>query len=142
MAAKKKAAKKAAPAPAKAVASASSDWSANNAAACATWVALTGLSQITEVFAKSAGVKMQQLTFWVTGSSAQMGQLLGGAIAVQLDNLFRMYEDAKYEEGKDRTTAVGAMTGILSQAEKTCAELASAVDDHYRFVDEPTAPVG
>ena len=112
------------------------DWSKNNLSCRTTWLALRILEQSKKVFSKSATVRMDQLLFWNAADSAAMRTAKARTIAIQLDNIFTLSAEARYEANSNKQTAIAAMVEILTDAGQTIADLASANDENYLFFGE------
>ena len=112
------------------------EWSPNNRACTATWMALRMLDQSVRPFPSSGAVRMEQLTFFNAAASEEMRRFQAGTIAKQLDNFFRQIDGAKFEQGISGVDALADMTNALLTAEQTMAGLAGVVDDDYRFWEE------
>ena len=114
-----------------------SDWSNNNRAHTQTWFALRVLEQKKKTFKTSKKVKMNGLAVWNPTASQQARALAARTLAIQMDNMFRMTFDAKYESGVTKAKAVSAMATILKTADKTMLDLAVTNDKNYAFLGEP-----
>jgi hypothetical protein len=112
------------------------DWNKNNRACTTTWSTLRVLAQHEEVFSRSGSLAMKQLTFWNPTVTAQMKDLQVQTLARQMDNVFRKIRKAKYESGVDTDRAIGDMTTVMINGDKTVSELASIIDDDYAFWGE------
>jgi hypothetical protein len=143
---KKRAARAASRAPAMAAADgdtppddAAPQWSFNNRACTATWMALRMLDQSVLPFAPSGAVLMRQLTYFNAAASDGMRRFQAGTIAKQLDNFFRQIDGARFEDGVTPIVALSDLTEALLAAEQTMADLAGVVDKDYRFWEEDEA---
>jgi len=109
------------------------EWSRNNRACSTTWTTLFVLEQSTLPFAESGGVPMHALAFWDDAASDDLRRLQAQALAIEMDNVFRLIRGARYEEGADTGTAVRAMCEVLTSRDRTMSDLAAANDANYRF---------
>lgn len=112
------------------------DWSKNNRACTTLWTALYSMKQLSTNFDESENLKMNDLTFYNSLSSAELRKQQSTIIADQLDNVFRIGSGATFETGIDRTKAMSNMIGVLIDDEKLVKDLASTVDDVYNFWGE------
>lgn len=79
---------------------------------------------------------MKQLTFWNAAASAPVRTLQAKTLSFQMDNVFRLIRGAEYEAGVTRTKATGDMVAVLTDGEKTIADLAEVNDSNYKFWGE------
>ena len=112
------------------------NWSNNNLACVYTWLDLNFIKQIDATFDSSANIVMSKLRFWNPSASPAERRLEAQSVAAQLAKMFTGVNFAKYEAGKDFTTAVEAMTNGLTDGSKTMCELAVVVDEFYNFFGE------
>ncbi len=112
------------------------DWTENNRACKTLWTSLKIMNQVFVNFEECGNLKMKDLTFF--NSLVSNAVLINEAtmIADQLDNIFRKGRGAIFEDNTDRTKAIGAMVAILVDGEKQVRDLASTVDDAYKFIAE------
>jgi hypothetical protein len=129
----------AAPTAAAPVAGTTFEWSPNNRACTATWMALRMLDQSVRPFRPSGAVRMRQLTYFNAAASDDMRRFLAGTLAKQLDNFFRQIDGARFEDGTDPVAALSDLSGALLAAEQSMADLAMVVDQDYRFWEEDEA---
>ena len=115
-----------------------SDWTNNNLAHVHTWVCMIALHELpsTATFDVSGEVQMNSLALWSELDSAQIRTTKANALASQMDNIFRLFQGAKYEPGIERAFAVQAMSTVLQNANKKLKHLGSCADDCYRFKNE------
>jgi hypothetical protein len=116
--------------------SASTNWDKNNRACKTTWLTLLLLDQHQSAFPQAGAIKMEQLTFWSGGGSADFRAARAESLVNQLDNNFRLVRGAKFEQGTDENAAKDALRGVLLDSELTVADLASAANAHYLFLGE------
>ncbi|NNG16592.1 MAG: hypothetical protein HKM89_08935 [Gemmatimonadales bacterium] len=114
-----------------------STWSKNNAAHTQTWFTLKVLDQSGRVFSRSGSIKVKQFAFWNPTASKRVRSVQARALAIQIDNVFRMVFLAEFESGVTRTAAINAMKKILSDGEKTMSDLGCKNDENYKFLGEP-----
>ncbi|MDJ1498911.1 hypothetical protein QNI19_38645 [Cytophagaceae bacterium DM2B3-1] len=112
------------------------DWSKNNRACTTLWTTLFLMQQLSTNFDDSGDLKMSDLTFYNTLGSSELRKQQAKIVADQLDNIFRIGRGAKYEENVDRGKAMNGMIEILTEESKQIKDLASNVDDSYRFWEE------
>lgn len=112
------------------------EWNNNNLACLKTWIHLKVLDQHNSVFWNAGELTMDQLTFWNLAGSPELRSVAAKTICTQLDNMFRLHDKAGYEEGSDIAKAVESMHAVLTDADKTVTELASVIDDNYKFRGE------
>ena len=112
-------------------------WSNNNSACTNTWFCLSKdiMGQLDVDFKAAEMVKMSELAFWNDDAEANR-DVEAKAIADMLTKLFVNMVGATYEPPHNYASAVLAMTGILTQAEKTVCELAALVDEQHHFLTE------
>jgi hypothetical protein len=115
------------------------EWSPNNRACTATWMALRMLDQSVRPFRSSGAVRMRQLTYFNAAASDDMRRFLAGTLAKQLDNFFRQIDGARFEDGTDPVAALSDLTEAVLAAEQSMADLAMVVDHDYRFWEEDQA---
>jgi len=111
-------------------------WNKNNRACKTTWLTLLLLDQHQSAFLQAGSLKMDQLTFWSGGGSAEFRAVRAETLVNQLDNNFRLVRGADFEQGTNETAAKAALRGVLLDSEQTIADLASAADVHYLFLGE------
>lgn len=111
-------------------------WSNNNLAHVHTWMALRVLGQSSKTFDASEDVKVCNYEFWVDGDSAAMRSQKARALAVQLDNIFRLYQGASYESDYSKLKAINALATVLRSGDKTIAALGEEADNCYFFAGE------
>ena len=112
------------------------EWSVNNRACTSTWMALRVLAQHKKVFSATGALTMKQLAFASSAVSDEMRAVQARTLALQLNNVFRRIDGATLEDGVTESKAVADMETILSDDDKTVAELATANDANYRFFGE------
>ena len=112
------------------------EWNNNNLACLKTWIHLKVLDQHNSVFWNAGELTMNQLTFWNLAASSELRSVAAKTICTQLDNMFRMIDKAGYEAGNDTANAIESMHIVLTDSDKTVAELASVIDDNYKFRSE------
>jgi hypothetical protein len=112
------------------------DWSRNHRACATTWTTLLVLHQSRKTFDKAGIVPMTELTFWNQAASAAMRTLQAKTLAAQMDNVFCMVRGATYEAGVTRAKATADMVEVLTDADKTIADLAEVNDANYKFWGE------
>jgi len=112
------------------------NWNRNNRACGTTWTTLRVLDQSFKVFKDSGDVKMSDLTYWNQAADADIRTIQAGALANQMDNVFRQIRRAEYEEGVTREKAVGDIVKTLTNENKTISDLAEINDDNYKFWGE------
>ena len=112
------------------------DWNKNNRACTTLWITLYNMQQLFTSFDESGGLKMTELTFFNSLGSSELRKQQATIIADQLDNIFRIGRGAKYESNVDRTKAISSMVSILTDESKQIKDLASNVDDSYKFWGE------
>jgi hypothetical protein len=111
-------------------------WSRNNLACATTWTTLLVLDQLSEAFADSGDLRMDQLGFWNAAASSDMRALQARSLATMMDNMFRVIRHATYEEGVTGVEAKRQMVAILTDGTSTVRALAAANDGNYRFLGE------
>jgi hypothetical protein len=109
------------------------DWSPDNPACLSTWMALRVMEQSTRVFPRSGGITMRELAYWNSVASEAMRNFQAHTLAIEMDNIFRQIDGATLEPGATAETAVDFMAAILTDDERTVAELAEVNDQLYRF---------
>jgi hypothetical protein len=112
------------------------EWLKNNRACEALWTSLYRMRQIFENFEDSENLQINSLLFYSSLDSAELRKQQANLIADQLDNTFRNGRGAVYENGIDRTSAIQNMVDILTEGDKTLNDLASAIDNCYKFWGE------
>ena len=112
------------------------DWSKNNRAHVLTWFNLRVLDQLGTGFQSTGALKVSDLTFWGSLATNELRSVQAQTIAVSLDNMFRMINNASFEDGSDREIALTQMHDALSDGDTTLPELAALVDGSYRFLGE------
>ena len=112
-------------------------WSNNNVACTNTWFCLSKeiLGQLDASFDQAETLKMSQLAFWNDLAPANR-EIEAGSIADMLTKLFTNMLGAAYEPGHNFATASLALTGILTDPDRTVCELAAVVDEQHRFLNE------
>lgn len=113
-----------------------SNWSNNNLAQIHTWMALKVLAQSGKTFKDSENIKITDFDFWNSLDSDDMHATKANSLATQLDNIFRQFQGATYEDGINAIQAVNALSQILCSSDKTIADLAQVADENYRFAGE------
>lgn len=111
-------------------------WNNNNLAHIHTWMALRVLGQNDKTFAASENLKVREFEFWIEGESAAMRAQKSRVLAVQMDNIFRLYQGASYEPGFTKVKAINALAVILRGADKTMADVGGEADNCYFFAGE------
>lgn len=113
-------------------------WSNNNRACLTVWTTLVALGQLrkTQVFNTAGAKTMNTLTFFGQDAAADMKEVRAKALALQMDGVFRLMRGAVYETAVKSKDAVKGMTDVLTDADKTVADLADAADDAYKFFQE------
>lgn len=111
-------------------------WNNNNLACLKTWVHLRVLDQHNEAFRDAEKIRMDQLTFWNNASSNEAREISAKTLCNQLDNMFRLWDKADYENSSSAKEAVEAMLKVFLNGKKTLNDLAQAVDDNYKFKGE------
>lgn len=112
------------------------EWINNKLACLKTWIHLKVLKQHNEVFNTAGLLKMNQLLYWNNSASSDLRKLEAKALCAQLDNMFRMLDNAEYEAGSNISKAVEDMVKVMTDETKTLADLSAAVDANYRFRGE------
>ena len=112
------------------------DWTTNNRACKTLWTSLSTMNQLSANFEDSGNLKMQDLTFYNPTVSGELLKQQATMVADQLDTIFRNGRGAKFEVNIDRTKAINAMIDVLVDGEKQVKDLASKVDDAYKFISE------
>ena len=112
------------------------DWTTNNRACKTLWTSLSTMNQLSANFEDSGNLKMQDLTFYNPTVSGELLKQQATMVADQLDTIFRNGRGAKFEVNIDRTKAINAMIDVLVDGEKQVKDLASTVDDLYKFISE------
>jgi hypothetical protein len=79
---------------------------------------------------------MNQLTFWNQSTSSELRSLAVRTICHQLDNMFRLFDKAVYEEGSDNGVATDAMHQLMTNENNTVLQLAVEIDKNYKFRGE------
>lgn len=117
------------------------EWSVNHRACTTTYTTLIVLAQLPRdlPFPDAGAVKMNGLAFWKLTSSAQVRRVQAGALAVQIDNVFRDIRGAVYEPGVDPDAVPGLIREALLRSEDTVADLAALFDGLYLFWRENDA---
>ena len=114
------------------------DWSKNNRAHALTWFNLRVLDQLATGFQNTGSLKVSDLTFWGALSTNELRSMQANTLAINLDNMFRMINNATFEDGADRQTAIQQMHEALSNGATTIPDLAGIADANYRFLGELT----
>jgi len=109
------------------------DWTKNNRACTTLWTTLYSMQQLSTNFDDSGELKMNELTFYNSLDSAELGKQQSTIIADHLDNVFRLGSGATFEPGINRTKALSNMIEVLADEEKQVKDLASTVDEAYSF---------
>jgi hypothetical protein len=109
------------------------DWSPDNPACLSTWMALRVMEQSRRVFPESGAIPMRQLAYWSTVASDAMRNLQAHTLAKEMDNIFRLIDGSTLEEGATVETALDFITAILTDGDRTVADLAEMNDQLYRF---------
>lgn len=112
-------------------------WTKNNVAHADTYLALRVLDQTKRKFKTAGDQKMKALAFFDLTASANLKKKKARGVASQMDNVFRVFFEAKYEEGFARVESISRLTGALSDENKTVRELADVADACYAFRGEP-----
>src|SRR3972149_3703550 len=112
------------------------EWNNNNLACLKTWIHLKVLNPYDKVFKDAGSLKMNQLTFWNQSASSELRSIASKTICIQLDNMFRLFDKAVYEAGSNNITAIEAMHRVMTNEEKMVQDLATKVDDNYKFRGE------
>ena len=112
------------------------NWSKNNEACKVTWSTLMVLEQFRKVFKDAGDLKMKQLTFFNQTASPDQRESVARVLCIQMDNIFRKFHSARFEDGIEVEQAIGAMKGILTNGDATVAELAEKCDVSYKFYGE------
>ena len=94
------------------------NWNKNNRACKTTWLTLLLLDQHQSAFAQAGAIKMEQLSFWSGGGSADFRAVRAETLLNQLDNNFRLVRGAEFEQGIDEPTAKAALRGVLLDGEQ------------------------
>lgn len=111
-------------------------WSKNNLSCRTTWLALRILEQSKKTFSTSGTVRMDELLYWNAADTAAMRNVKAQTLAAQMDNIFTITAEARYEEDHDKIGAIAAMQEVLTTAAKTMADLAAVADENYLFFGE------
>ena len=112
------------------------EWKKNNRACTTTWTTLRVLGQNDLVFKDSGNVEMNKLTFWNQTTSSDLREIQARALAIQIDNIFRMIRKAEYEDGIDTENAIDSICDALTTEAMTISELAEVNDSLYLFWGE------
>lgn len=117
------------------------EWNVNHRACTTTYTTLIVLAQLPRdlPFPDAGAVKMSGLTFWKLTSSAQVRRVQAGALALQIDNVFRDIRGAEYEPGVDPATVPERIREALLRPEDNVADLAALFDGLYLFWRESDA---
>lgn len=113
-------------------------WSNNNLAHVHTWMAMRVLGQSSKTFNASEKVKVREFEFWNAADSAPMRAQKARALAVQMDNIFRLYQGAKYESDFTKVKAINTLAAVLRNGDKIMVELGDQADECYSFAGEMT----
>lgn len=108
------------------------DWSKNNRACKSLWTALSSMKQLSADFDESGKLLIKDLMFYNNIVSAEHRKQQAALIADQLDNVFHG-RGATYENNVDRTSAMQNMVAILTDESKYVNDLASTIDNCYKF---------
>ena len=85
---------------------------------------------------KTAGdQKMKALAFF-DAANATLNEQKARGLASQMDNVFRVFFDAKYEHGFAK--GIDRLASALSNENTTVRELADVADAFYAFLGEPS----
>ena len=114
------------------------EWSKNNRAHALTWFNLRVLDQLATGFQNTGALKVSDLTFWGSLSTNELRSTQAQTIAISLDNMFRMINNATFEDGADRQTAIQQLHEALSDGDTAIPDLAAIADANYRFLGELT----
>lgn len=112
------------------------EWSNNNLACLKTWIHLRVLNQHNDSFRDAEKRRMNQLTFWNEAATPQLRKIAASTLCYQLDNMFRMWDKAKYEKGSGLPGAISEMLDVMTNGKKTICDLSQTVDDNYQFKGE------
>jgi len=113
------------------------NWSPTIRACKTLWTTLFQMHQLVTNFDDTGNLKISDLTFYNSLSSAALRQqnaTILADLADQLDNTFITGRGATYKAGADRTKAMQTMVDILTDGTKMVSDLAVAVDGCYQFV--------
>jgi ubiquinone biosynthesis protein UbiJ len=112
------------------------EWINNKPACLKTWIHLKALEQHNEVFTAAGLLKMNQLLFWNQSAGSGLRELSAKTICTQLDNMFRLFDKAEYENSSNTLKAIDGLVKVMTDESKTIADLAAAADINYRFRGE------
>ncbi len=117
------------------------EWTNKNLAHVHVWVCLVALRELpsTQTFDVSGSVPMEGLAFWSNLDSPEVRASKATALAAQMDNVFRLFQGARYEAGIDRASAVLAMSNMLQKSQQQLHDLADSADECYRYKNEAHA---
>jgi hypothetical protein len=111
-------------------------WSTKNLADTTTWLLLSIYEDLSVKFADAPQVKMSALAFYNPAVSSGMLEAEARSTAAILDRAYRAKAGATFENSWDIPKAIDAMTEILKDKDNTVADLASKVDEIYKFLGE------
>lgn len=111
-------------------------WSENHRACKTTWSTLRVLEQTRRTFSKAGKLKMPNLTFWSDTDPKGIRAVKARTLAMQMDNIFRDLRGARFEKNKSRSVAIDDMVKVLTNKDRTIAELAEVNDSNYKFWKE------
>jgi len=112
------------------------EWKKERVNCMVTWLTLVDLDQTKKGFTNTGPTKMSSLTFYNPSDSAVVRKGKARTIAVQCDNLFTRYWGAKYEDGVTRAKAINAAVRVLTDKDKTVADLAEVNNANYLYFGE------
>ena len=111
----------------------SSSWSNTNLSQSVTWLLLAQYADLTARFADAKGVKMSTLAILNPASSSTMQDEAAKNFAAIFDRSFRTDFGATFNDEYSTPKAVGEMTAILKDKDKTVGDLAGKVQEIYKF---------
>ncbi|MCR9248684.1 MAG: hypothetical protein NXI31_26955 [bacterium] len=112
------------------------NWDKATVACKITWITLSDLDQHSRGFDNAGKLKMKNLGFWDPNASKPVLKMRAKTVQIQCDNLFRRYYGAKYEDNKTRPQVQRACLKVLTDPDKTVADLAEVNDSVYEFFGE------
>lgn len=112
-------------------------WSSNHRACKTTWSTLLALTQLQEAFPLAGVIPMPSLLFWAGSDDARAQR--AQTLAQQMDNIFRLLRNARYEDGVSAEAALAGLEAALLKESNTVADLSDAADTLYLFWQENEA---
>ena len=114
-----------------------SNWNLNNIASVTLWGYLGFRNEISGTFDACGGKTISEFSFWNSASTQALNRIAAEALAKDVHHHFGMLLQAPYENASmTYAKAIASLTDVLSDASKTVADLAKAVDDLFEVPGE------